>query len=304
MNTLSILNKKNRETTKTLHECLGVDFEKPFDLIEFDEDFTVNKLRKAAAAKGYEASDSLILALIDDPFWETRFQAVRIYNGNYDIDPFDGGVSGVDHFVTKSDFEEKRKRGRLNGGYILCQKKEYLLPVKDRYNRWHKYEPTITDRYKFIRFRYQQYVELMRTDNNGEIFELTIYNGINADNYNEYFDKSGYYLDGVHDDLKRRLKNYKADKKKSEYLAVDFSAKIDALKQLIDAKHTVLAFEFSQAKTAEQINKIRDRLGYHGLWGAMVDYERMVEMTNNKDYSSIESFESHYHAITNVLAGI
>jgi len=304
MNTLSILNKKNRETTKDIHKRLGVDFEKPFDLIEFDSEFTINKLKKAAAARGYETNNSLVLALIDDPFWSGRFQAVRITNKGYDIDPLDGYTSGVDHFHTKSDFEEKRKGGRLNGGYILCQKKEYLLPVKKHSFRWHEYEPTTTDRYKFKRFRHQQHVELMRTDNNGEIFELTIYNGINADNYNEYIDKSGYYIEGVRQDLKQRLKQYKANKKKSEYLAVDFSAKIEALKQLIDAKKTVLVFEFSQAKTAEQIEKIRDKMGYHGLWGAMRDFERMIEMTNEKSYSSIESFENNYRTITDVLAGI
>lgn len=292
--------------TQTLHDYYGFDFQKPYRLIKFTGRFTINQIRKAAGEAGYNTTNAKIMVMVNDPTtWRNdRFQIVQLTATGYDIDIYSGYDSGLDKFYTKGDFENTRKKEEVSG-YILAQEKFYLLPtmtVKRWNDRGHNF--TAKDRYKFKEFWYSQTAKLMRTDNNGEIVEYKVYDGINEKNLSDYLDPSGYLVQENREELKQRLKEFKAERRKNEYLSQDYTAKIAALADLIDAKKDILVGEFQKATTADAIDKFRDKLGWRGFYSVLNGYENMVKKNDERSYSSIESFEHDYNNIMQTIAMI
>lgn len=305
---INVINKMAERGTPTqgLHDRLGIDFQKPFRTVKFMGKFTVNQMRKEAEAAGYNTSNSIILLIYKrntDTCWRKDLYVTRITATGFDIDPLDGCASGIDKMYRKGDFEEYRKAGTLYG-YLFMQKKEYLCPIKP-HNRWDsapKY--TAKDRYKFVDFYYSQDITLMRTNNNGEKFRYHVYAGINAGNLGQYLDKSGYLVGYAREELARRVDAYKKENAKKAYLEQDYTAKIAALADLIAAKKEMLVQEFIKVTTADQIDQLRDKLGWNGFYSIMRDYEYMVNTNNKREYSSIESFENAYNGIMRQIASI
>jgi hypothetical protein len=244
--------------------------------------------------------------MVNDPTsWrKDKFQIVQLTATGYDNDIYSGYNSGLDKFFTKGDFENTRKKDDVSG-YILAQEKLYLLPTMT-VRRWddREYNFTAKDRYKFKEFYYSQTAKLMRTDNNGEIVEYKVYDGINGRNLSDYLDPSGYLLQENREELKQRLKAFKAERRKNEYLSQDYTAKIAALADLIDAKKDILVGEFQKATTADAIYKFKDKLGWRGLYSILDGYENMVKKNAERSYSSIESFEHDYNNIMQTIATI
>jgi len=302
---INTINKYGK-ATNTLHEYHGFDFQKPYRLIKFTGRFTINQIRKAAGEAGYNTTNAKIIVMVNDPTsWrKDKFQIVQLTSTGYDNDIYSGYDSGLDKFYTKGDFEATRKKEEVSG-YILAQEKLYLLPTMT-VRRWddRKHNFTAKDRYKFKEFYYSQTAKLMRTDNNGEIVEYKAYDGINEKNLSDYLDPSGYLLQENREELEQRLKAFKAERRKNEYLSQDYTAKIAALAILIDMKKDILVGEFKNATTADAIDKFRDKLGWRGLHSILSEYENMVKKNRERSYSSIESFEHDYNNIMQTIAMI
>ena len=303
---IEVINSKDKNATRGLHKALGFDFEKPFYIEQLDTAFTVNKALKAATAAGFSEKNDMIILLCDDQIMNWReFNVVKLsYGGGYTVEPFDGYEAGLTRFYSKKDFEDKRKRGSLET-YLVCQKSEYILPHhRDRYLRNPKYAPNIQTRYKFVEFWYSQTAKMKRTDNNGEIFEYYVYKGINADNYNDYFDKSGYCVALAREELSCRLKELKTNRRKNEYLQTDNAAKIDALAQLIEVKRKMLVDEFAAITDFEKLSEFREKLGWGGLYSVFKDFKDLKDVEAKRAYSSVEAFEYEYNDIMRTLAKI
>lgn len=299
---IEVINSKNTygRATAGLHEALGVDFEKPFHFELIGNNFTINKAVKAASAAGYDRCGDMML-LICATEHSTEFNVVRISaGGSYSVYPF-SYANGLSKFYAKCDFEEKRKRGWIKA-YLFCQKASDLCEKK---RKPAIYIPDTTSRYKFVEFRYSQFATLRRTDNNGEKFDYNVHKGINADNYNDYIDKSGYMIGITRENLNERLKVFKAERRKNEYMKTDNKERVNALGLLIATKHSILADEFKNLKTADQISKFEKKIdSWRGFGRVVSDYEEMKKKESEREYKSVESFESAYKSIMERLASI
>ena len=308
---INALNKmSDRGTpTKGLHDRLGIDFQKPFRMVRFTGKFTINQMRKEAEAAGFfprSAADNgaIVLLLHDHPYFSHEMYVTEITPSGFDIEPYDGWASGLSQMHTKGSFEEKRKAGAFSG-YLFMQLNKYRTDVKPA-RRWNddKYTPTTKDRYKFVEFRYQQTAILMRTDNNGEKFDYRVYDGINEQNLHEYIDKSGYLVADARKELMRRLDAYKRENAKKAYLAQDYTERVKAIRALVNAKKRLVADKLTNAATSKEIDEIWDAIGWHGLYSAYDDLERMEKHTREKSYDSIEQFERDYNRIVERIATI
>ena len=307
MNTfIETMNKKNKDTTKALHKAFGIDFQNEFFTAEIPSKFTVNQLRKIAQENGYNPSNSILLMILDDPFWGNAYTVAEITTAGFTVDITRAWAYNT--LYAKCDFEDKRKKGRFNGGYLLAQKRENLsgdIATHNYVSEDKGLQITSEGRYKIEKVSHGWIYLVDHFDGDAKNHYSGGYNNrVTEENIHEYIDKSGYCIDEVRDELDRRLRKYKAEQAKKRYLAQDYTAKIAALKKLIDAKKEMLLVELSEAKTADQMKALSNKLSYSGMYGIFEQYERMTERNAAKKYASPEDFERSYKWIVDDLAKV
>lgn len=119
----------NKKVLAGLHYIKGFDFEKPFDIISGDGNFTMNSIKKQYKEHDIDitGTTAILLMLKKQDYWSNkRFYVVEIQffacfciceRGLYEFN--------LQHFYGVGDFETARKHN-TDKYYVVIQKKEYL----------------------------------------------------------------------------------------------------------------------------------------------------------------------------------
>ena len=273
---IKALNKINPKAFRALRQEVGFDFEKPFALLYIDGNFTVRKLEKLIDASGMDSrKDAVALLIRDKRAWNKSLHLVRLVNGKIDIDitrklwsNFD-----VDYFITKGDFEDKRK-SCTSETFVIVQNRAYMDTPQDK-------AIDLNGRFKTAPSR-----RVWMGCNIGKGYTL---------------DKSGYIVDIRKENLKRRADDLRKERAKNAYLLTDNTAKVEELRKKIAVRKAEIVNDLISATDAKSIKNVASKLDWGGLYSIMNLFEDYERLTNTRGYSSIESSERAYNTILEKL---
>lgn len=294
-----------RTIPKQLHGCTGADFNKPHVLLEVNGRFTVNQIKKAVEAEGFDFNRGIDLQIMQRNNWSRQRYNLATVNLNYvNIDyrpawtPHNDGEAYLDNYWRKGDFDEDRKNE--NGhALIFAQYIADLTPKKPK--KGYYSQPENGTRYKVKKVNYtrcngREYIkeiEAQAMAGTGKNYRFNVPFRPAADpvGVEAYFDKSGYYIYNKRDELQAAAQKLRAERQKAEYNKTHNEAELQQLAQKVDDLKNTMGNALLKAKTAEDVAKIADNMRYYnGLEGVMRDYEKIQNMDAAKTFRSIEDF--------------
>ena len=306
----------SRSALRGLHDLFGFDFCKPHDIMHLAGKFTVNQVNKLAASAGYGPKTEIVLLTRDTAragFFDGDLRVVKIVGDGFKIefsrripsygrrnDPFG-------HFYRKGDFENLRKRDSADTWIILQAREHLSFPAELKLDLSERFKLGKADMSFYKGESYVTRVELFRRDGKGErqIYETHgnyVWEGMwKPEGVNDIFDKSGWYLRGRREDLKRRADILRSERTKAAYLNTDNGDKVKELKAMIDRRKAEIVAQLMAAETSKEIDAVHDALGWRGLYSIVSDFESFKEKTEGRKYSSIEDSDRAYNAIKNKL---
>lgn len=157
----------------------------------------------------------------------TEVLCVELNTGKFNVDVEQAYSYSIDYYYAKYDFEADRKSGKL-GVFIIQQSNEYKRKVKR----------TSTYSYSYLY----------------------------SCSSNEIFDKSGCNLTETREELRCRLRKYKADKRKREVDSISYAADLKEIKEMFQTLKEKLVVKLSEAKTSEDYKNIENIFDYRFTW--------------------------------------
>lgn len=304
-----------------LHQVFGFDFCKPFKILQFTGSYTVNQIRKKVIEAGLTPEYSKIVILTkegkENYYHSYYYYVVEIRNYiDYKIDfkfPYHGKIS-LDTFYAKKCFEDLRK-SKTAETIILAQNTQYIK-IPEKYKPDYSY----LNRFKFINADYTfitsqnkrivNRVNVQLLDRKGEqcsreIIGQIIYSGnYYEEDVHQIIDKSGYFIDIRRKDLKQKAAALRKEREKAAYMASqDDAAKIKELQDAVEKTKKVIAAKLLNSNSYVEMKKVKNSLEiFHGLSGAIMDFERFINACNNKQFASIKHRDIAYNNIIKELA--
>lgn len=275
-----VINEVGKDIFKSIHDKMGFDFCKEFEIVKIEGRFTPSVPFKEV---GYDRKHSRAVCL-------TKFSSVRKYYKTYVIDK-DGvdniSFSAQNAWSCYTKTEAKECMDSYSGlSYIILQKDSQRTFKKQR-----QAVPNIHDRYK---------VTDSWTGCSGEYYHLDLFcdgktysEGANAKSIDEIIDKSGYLVQLSRKALAGRVKDLKAKRLKDAYKLTNNVAEIDKMIEQTLAIKNALCTALMVARTSDEMRKVLDKLsGWHSVRSILEDLERIREREQKKMFDSIESFNS------------
>ena len=261
------LNKACKYAFMQLHTAFGFDFEKPFNMVYHEGNFTIASARKLL---GVEFDNFIIIIRNPEDYCHgDRYRVVKATAGGFDlIDHRDFGYFGnwrqsLDSYWRKSDFNDDRK-STIAQAYFLYQAKEYRHPVK----------PTPRPSY-YIR--------------SNDIV----------------YDKSGNNVTERRNELKRRAAALRRERQRAAYLKTDDTAKVQELEKKFAATKAAIISELEKATTPDEFDRVGKKCeGWYGLRWIARSLETYKKRTAARDYTSIDEANAAYAGIFNELEAL
>ena len=314
--TKKLLTESGAHALQDLHKIFGFDFCAPYNAYIIQGKYTINQIRKLTSADGYTPENSVTIVCTHDKnragFYDGNFHLVEIDRYNkIDIDfSYPRSPSNIGIFWAKYQFEDVRKKDTAET-IVFCQMLDSLKhPTKK--------SPDFSERVKVLQARkychyYGEKVKYISgfdfkvLNGKGEKYDYKISRYQFKEEPTELtsiIDKSGYLLVDRRDNLKRRAQALRAEREKAAADAIDNSAKIEILRELLAERKPEIIEQLKRAETSEQVEKVADALNrWRGFGGLLYDFEKLQERETNKEYKSIEQFERAYLNIYNPLTG-
>ena len=301
----------NIRSLRVLHDVFGFDFCKPYSILKITGNYTVNQINKAAESAGYVDSKIVVLTCTTGhDYYGERLKVVEIMGSDFNIKfrkriPYflDKKNRPLDDFYAKTQFNDIRKLENAIAFVVVQRVNDLKYKAESRNN-----SIDFSERYSVVDVRrctdgkgahWISSIEIIQRDGDGK---KRVYSaGNRPDTTENIIDKSGYIVNERRAELKRKADALRAERAKAAYNETDNTEKINELRTLISARKREIIAMLTKAKTATEINKAQNLLGYSGLYGIVSDYERFVENTKNKAYSSIEASDKAYMRIRNKL---
>lgn len=316
--------KERPDTMRALHASFGFDFCKPYAVASVHGHFTVRSLTKAIEAVGGSTSDGwCVVALVRDPKgfrWRAdEFTAVELcerypqgFTNEFErVNGFDDCRS-FGRFYTKGDFHEVRK-GDTAEAVVIAQRVADL--TKCACYDWKHHELVEKGRrYRLIEARRcRSYdgtqkgireVTVLPLEGNGRAQARISTDYRKHRTTDTIIDKSGYLLEEVREDLKRRAQARKAERQKALYLATDDTAKVEELRKMLEVERKRLAHLVECARTAEMLEQIQQK--HLRWWGggymeALRAFESFERKTTAREYRSIEEAQNAFHEVGHLI---
>ena len=302
----------SRNALRGLHDLFGYDFCKPHDILHLSGKFTVNQVCRLAASAGYGLKTEIALLTRDTErtgFFDGDLRVVKIIGDSFKIEfsrriLFYGRINDpFGHFYRKRDFDDLRKRNTADTWIILQAREHLRFPAEPKLDLSERFKIGKADMSSYKGESYVNRVELFRMAGKGEkqIYETHgnyLWAGMwKPESVYDIFDKSGWYLRGKREDLKRRANILRKEREKAAYLNTDNADKVKELQALIDRRKAEIVAQLAAAATSKEIDAVRDALGFRGLYGIVSDFETFKEKTEGRKYSSIEDSDRAYNAI-------
>ena len=308
----------NRYTPRAVHDCFGIDYNKPFFAASIRGPFTVSKAEKAITAGGIDPRNAENIILIRDPAhsYRNEWRVVTMDGrGGFDIEHRDNYYrmectrrrAGFDNYYRKADFNEDRKSGTAEA-VIISQHAEHLHKPAEK-----TLDPA--ERYKVVNFNLCRYADrnetyisritLQRTNDHGTRAEIgntsrVIYRGYwEPATVEDAIDKSGYIVYYRRREWKRRARALRAEREKAAANAADYSNQLAELDRLFQAKKEAAAAAILAASTYEEMTAAGKMVEDYktGLKWAAYDIERVKDAAENKKFTSPEKARAEFERI-------
>lgn len=297
---------------KSLHACLGFDFENDLIIFEVAGNYTVNSILKQAAAAGADPVNYQIALLTrpasgyrHDEYTSFIIDGAKFENNINHCGYSNNSFVSLNTYFTKSDINEARKNALQT--VVICQKRD-LMQAPRRNNPG----PDLMQRFIFKEAHYAKYyhsdkkylssLDIIPAAGNGYKYEYKPENKNDSININDFIDKSGYITDIRRADLKRRAAAIKAAKDQAAYNATNNEAALAELKSQIENKKAAIIAELQAADNHEAIKAIAKKLDFfRGLSDVYFQFELLQEKDNAKSLPSINTFNKKVAAIKEAL---
>lgn len=260
------LNKACKYAFMQLHNAFGFDFEKPFNMVYHEGNFTIASARKLL---GVEFDNFIIIIRNPENYCRRdRFMVVKAIGGGFDL--VEGRTLGyynnfrqsLDDYFRKSDFNDDRKSTKAQA-YFLYQPERYRRPVK------------ATPRPSYYNRR------------------------------DDIFDKCGNNVTERRNELIRRAEALRRERKRAEYLETDDAAKVQELEKKIAATKAAIISELEKATTENDYKKVGEKIGgWHGLKWVVWHFGNYKKRTAEKDYPSVDMATAAYNEIVKDLENL
>lgn len=300
MTAIKNLLNENKKVLQCLHFCMGYNFEKPYRVIEGTGKFTVNTLYKLLNED--EKIDTAVTLLIKPGKcigWREELHLVYLTDrtGNWlgkFVSPNQykelGLYNDITYYWRKSDLEADRKSG-VNKYWLVIQKKEYLTaPFK-------KAEVDYTERMKptedFTRNSTGGCRITYVIQGNSKIYANRLCKS------SEPIDKSGYFVEFIHAEYKRRVKALIAERKKEEANVYDCSIETDKIRVTLDEIRKRIAAAVSECTDHNKLSVVDSVFSKYRY--VLSDYNLHVQRVNNNSYSSVYNIKSALGYMDNKL---
>ena len=314
--TIKNLLATDHNALKALHDVMHYDYNKPFNVFQIDGRFTVSKIEKMTAEKGYNPfKDTIVVLTIGGNGWRRNHLCnIKLQGGGmFDITFkfYSCHKTKIDSYITKGDFNETRKQDNITT-FVICQKESDLAPKNE-------HKPDFANRFKVKSVSKWGYgnggatyigeVALIRTDDTGSIYTYNkqgnvYYRGSRPEyeSIENIIDKSGYIVADKRRDLLHDAMALRAERAKAAYQATDNTAKLATLEKKIAEKKSEIVKALEAATTSEAIKAISKRLDYfHGLSDIVDTFERLTACDREKKLADNDAFTTRYNSILEKL---
>ena len=280
-NELNNLLSYSGKALQLCHEKHGMNFCKPYEIIEGYGNFTFNSIMKII--KQYAENNCEAVMFLEN---KNRYRAdyqklfyVEIESCGFEsVDTMKGcfDYRGIDDFWRKSDFEKARKISEAHW-FIVMQKREYLTNRK-----------TYIADLNVDRVRYKGYGNCytLMFDKRKEVTYHAVFYG-KTPSVNEVLDKSGYIRWENVREYKRKAKALKAERDKAKANVFDCTKETDNIGVNIADIRKRISEAVLSGKSANNISDIMWKL--HWLEH---DYRKHCNKIRDKEFQSVEAIEN------------
>lgn len=292
-----------------IHHIIGADWNAPVECVEYHGAFTPLKLRKAARAAGIQDSANLVCITWPDNYRGTKRWFLISGNDNKPIlsihpDTADWNViSTISDYYNTATFNYYRKCDD-NTTLIISQDPKYQKKPANTRTRNISIDALNVERLNITQViggcaNNKTYVSQFDAIGKSgrkyhwKRFGSIIYsNEIENNTISDIVDKSGYYVFGRRNDLKRRARMLKAQREKAAAADTDLSQYVTDINKAVESaiKSTKSAYE--KANSADEFAALAD---INSRWSGIAQLIKSAEKfakTPAKSYSSPARIES------------
>lgn len=303
-----------------IHHVIGADWNAPVECVEYHGAFTPLKLRKAARAAGIADNADLVCITWPDKYADNK--RWFLINGNdnkpiLSISPITADwnvISTIPNYFNSSTFNYYRKCGD-NTTLIIAQDMKYQKKPTNTAARKISVDALNVERLNITqvisgRANGKSYVsQFDAIGKSGQKyywrrFGQIIYSSeIENNTISDIVDKSGYYVYGRRNELKRRAKMLKAQREKAAAADTDLSQYVADINKAVESaiKSTKSAYE--KANSADEFAALADvNSRWNGLASLIKSAEKFAE-TPAESYSSPARIESTANRILQEVNG-
>lgn len=317
-----MLLSENKKALRFLHDAEGFDFEKDHILISVPGKFTFNTVQKAVCQHipAGELSTDYRVALLAKPtkdyIFASKLYYIRARGGRFDADSVTGAnywEYSVDYHFSVGGFEDFRKN-YTKQVFIVAQRKDLMQQLKtpkalDLSARYlHKSGKADRLAGDGKGHHWIEGITITHTDGSAAVTEYKPYSSVHTryadrtDDLRAIIDKSGYLVFNRRADLKRRADALRAERKKAEADAADFTEENARICKVICECKLLVSDRVLHAETPEDIRKA-DR-AMSDLYLLVDRYTTHRERVKQKKYSSIQDARFYLRLMDESAAAI
>ena len=292
-----------------IHHIIGADWNAPVECAEYHGAFTPLKLRKAARAAGIQDSSDLVCITWPDNYRDNKRWFLISGNDNKPIlsirpDTADWNViSTISDYFSTATFNYYRKCDD-NTTLIVAQDPKYQKKPANTRTRTISVDALNVERLNITqviggRSNNKSYVsQFDATGQSGRKYNWArfgnvIYsNEIENNTISDIVDKSGYYVFGRRNDLKRRAKMLKAQREKAAAADTDLSQYIANINKAVESAIKSTKSAYKKANSANEFAALAD---VNSKWSGIAQLIKAAEKfaeTPAESYSSPARIES------------
>ena len=270
----------DRKVLNLCHRKHGMDFCKPYEIIEGRGNFTYNMIRKLIPYT--EGSCAAVMFLENQNKYRADYQKlfyVEITGCGFEsVDTMKGifDYRFIDDFWRKSDFEKARKNSEAHW-FIVMQKHEYLTKRK-----------TYIADLNVDRVRHKGYGNsyTLMFDKRKDITYHAVYHGKRPSEA-DIVDKSGYIRWENVIEYKRKARAIKAERDKAKANAFDSAKETNEIGVAITDIRKRISEAVLSGKSAMNIGEIMRKLGW-----LESDYRKHCNKVKDKEFQSVEAIKT------------
>ena len=295
--------KENKKAFQFLHLTLGMDFTKPYIIIEGNGNFTLKKI--IAALQLDNVSDYRIAMFMNNTdghasAFQDKFHFIKITPTEFisvDTAKYYSYSYKINDYWSKGYFEEDRKKAN-NHYYVIAQRKNDLTAIPQE-------RPLDTsDRYtvkEIGHFGYTHSKEsyigrvMVRSKSfaNDKVreFRPSYFRGKEYKTIEEVIDKSGYIRSECISELDRRAKALRAERAAAAAKVYDSTAETERIRNGIAWIKAEVVKLMSKAETKSDYSEISEITSK--MYWLVSDFDEHNKKIAEKSYPSIDNIQKH-----------